>query len=596
MENEILNLLLVLVAAWLGGIAANRMGYPGILGELVAGIVFGPAILGFLHDSAIVASLSEVGILLLMAYIGMEIDLKDLKKASWYALLTAIGSFIVPFILGYYTMILFGSTTQAALMVGLAISVTSLATKSRILLDLKLLNTRIASVLMLGALFTDTIALVSFAGIVSFADAGAVHASDLLMVGGKALLFFAFTFAFGMYLLPVIGRLLDKFGFVSRTFYFTLLLIITLLFAELAELAGLHGILGAFIAGLFVREGVFNRKVTQEVNKVFYDVSIGFLAPVYFISVGFGITLDVFTTNPVLLISIIAVAVIGKIFGTALFYLPSGNGWREGITIGTGMNGRGVVEIIIAGIGLKMGLINSEIFTILVFMAIFTTLTVPFMLTWTTNWLRKRDELVHIEKRKGFIILGVNPLSLLLADLLKEEATVTLLDTNVEMVHLARDKGYQCIQGNALKEEVLASANASKAKTFIGLTRNTEINLLAAQLANDVYAIPEKLVLFSPGEEGAGIDLLEPIGASTLFARKTTLTNWTGLIAENRYLINEIVVKSKISTRKWVKQQTGEKENFLPLLIVHPSGKLRPYSYNDELEQGEIVKVLFRKA
>lgn len=595
MEHEILNLLFVLFAAWLGGIVANRMGYPGILGELAAGIIFGPAILGFLHDSAIVAALSEVGILLLMAYIGMEIDLKDLRKASWSALLTAIGSFIVPFILGYYTMLFFGSTNQAALMVGLAISVTSLATKSRILLDLKLLNTRIASVLMLGALFTDTIALVSFAGIVSFADAGVVNANELMVVAGKAVLFFVLTFAFGMYLFPFIGRMLDRFGFVSRTFYFTLLLIITLLFAELAELAGLHGILGAFIAGLFVREGVFNRKITQEVNKVFYDVSIGFLAPVYFISVGFGITLDVFTTNPLMLVTVIGVAIVGKIFGTALFYLPSGNGWREGLAIGTGMNGRGVVEIIIAGIGLKMGLINAEIFTILVFMAIFTTLTVPFLLTWTTNWLRKRDELVHIEKRKGFIILGVNPLSLLLADWLKSEAPVTMLDTNVEMVNLARDKGFECIQGNALKEEIMASANASKAKTLITLTRNTEINVLAAQLANDTFSVPEKLVLFSPGEDGAGIDLLEPIGASTIFARKTSLTDWTAAIAAQQYVIREITVEHKASTRRWIKQQEWKKSDFLPLLIVNNTGKLRPYAYNDEVLPGETVKVLLKQ-
>jgi len=285
MEHEILNLLLVLLIAWSGGIVANRLGYPGILGELIVGIIFGPAILGILHDSNIIAVLSEVGILLLMAYIGMEIDLKDLKKTSWVALFTAIGSFIVPFILGYYTIMFFGGTQISALLVGLAISVTSLATKSRILLDLKLLNTRIASVLMLGALFTDTVALIFFAGIVSFSDFGLINIPVLLIVLVKAILFFTVTFTFGFYLLPLIGKYLEKFGFVSRTFYFTLLLIITLLFAELAVLAGLHGILGAFIAGLFVREGVFNRKLTQEINKVFYDVSIGFLAPVYFISV-----------------------------------------------------------------------------------------------------------------------------------------------------------------------------------------------------------------------------------------------------------------------------------------------------------------------
>lgn len=165
-------------------------------------------------------------------------------------------------------------------------------------------------------------------------------------------------------------------------------------FSELAELAGLHGILGAFMAGLFIREGIFSRQVLKEVIGVFHDIPIGFLAPIIFVTAGFHVTLEVFHTDLAILIWIITGAVIGKILGTTLFYLPSGYGWRKGFTIGTGMNGRGAVEIIIAGIGLKMNIISQEIFSILVFMAISTTLTVPILLTWTTNWLKKRGEFV----------------------------------------------------------------------------------------------------------------------------------------------------------------------------------------------------------
>ncbi len=150
-------------------------------------------------------------------------------------------------------------------------------------------------------------------------------------------------------------------------------------FAELAELAGLHSILGAFMAGLFIRDGVFNRQISKEINDIFHDVSIGFFAPIFFVSAGFNVTLDIFQTDLLMLIAVTVVAMVGKIGGTALFYLPSGYGWREGITVGTGMNGRGAVEIIIAGIGLELGIISAEIFSILVFMAIFTTLTVPLI-------------------------------------------------------------------------------------------------------------------------------------------------------------------------------------------------------------------------
>jgi Kef-type K+ transport system membrane component KefB len=207
------------------------------------------------------------------------------------------------------------------------------------------------------------------------------------------------------YVLPYLGKQLERIGFSNRTGFFTLMLIIAVGYAELA---GLHHILGAFLAGLFLRDSVFNRRLSKELNKVFYDVSIGFLAPIFFVTAGYQVTFEVFEvfqTNLLLLMVILAVATFGKILGTTLFYLPSGFGWREGLRVGTGMNGRGAVEIIIAGIGLKMGFINQEIFSILVFMAIFTTATVPVLLTWTTKWLRSRGELVLADSEKQGILI-----------------------------------------------------------------------------------------------------------------------------------------------------------------------------------------------
>jgi len=313
-ELNILNLLIILTSAWLGGSAAKRMGYPAILGELIIGILLGPALLGLLETSEMINVLAEVGIILLMVYIGMEINFRDLGKASWPGLLAAIGGFIVPFALGYYTIIYFGGTQMAAIFVAIAVAVTSLATKSRILVDLKLLNTRIAYVLMAGALISDTLALVIFAGIISYVDAGSIDTLGLAWVAGKAILFFVFTALAGIYLLPLLGRFLMKSKINSRTLHFTLILIIVLGFSELAEVAGLHSILGAFMAGLFIRDGVFNRQISKDINNIFHDISIGFLAPIFFVSAGFNVTLEVFQTDLVMLIVVTLVAMIGKIF------------------------------------------------------------------------------------------------------------------------------------------------------------------------------------------------------------------------------------------------------------------------------------------
>lgn len=592
-ELNILNILIILIAAWLGGSASKKLGYPAILGELIIGIVLGPALIGILDTSEMIGVLAELGIILLMVYIGIEINFRDLGKASWPGLLAAIGGFVVPFVLGYYTIIWFGGTNMAAIFVAIAVGVTSLATKSRILVDLKLLNTRIAYVLMAGALISDTLALVIFAGIISYVDAGSIDTLGLIWVASKAILFFVFTAVVGIYLLPLLGKVLSRSGTKSRTLHFTMILIVVFAFAELAEIAGLHSILGAFMAGLFIRDGVFNRQISKEINEIFHDVSVGFLAPIFFVTAGFNVTLDVFQTDLLLLVAVVAVAMIGKILGTAIFYLPSGNGWREGVAVGTGMNGRGAVEIIIAGIGLQMGIISAEIFSILVFMAIFTTLSVPLLLTWTTNWLKKRGELVHQQSRQGFLILGANPLGLYIAKHLNDEKDVTVIDANRDFVDVAEKAGLKSIYGNVLKEETMEEAEAFDKGTFIGLTGNSEINLLAAQLANDSFYVPNKIVLMAPSDTGADVDLLDRIDASSMFAHKTMLGPWIYKVTSGDF--EEIVVTNpeEISTREWVKSQKNEQHSILPILIVNPEGKKRPFHYHDVVHPEE--KIIYLK-
>jgi Kef-type K+ transport system membrane component KefB len=588
---DLLNLLLVLLAAWFGGSVSNRLGYPSILGELIIGIILGPTLLGLLESTETIMVLSEVGIILLMVYIGIEIDYNDLKKASWPGLLAAAGGFIVPFALGYYAILYFGGTQIAAIFVAIAVGVTSLATKSRILVDLKILNTRIAYVLMAGALISDTLALIIFAGIVSFADAGQLEFTGLAMVAGKAALFFTVCTLIGLYILPLIGRLLIRSNVKSSTLYFTMILIVAFGFSQLAELAGMHSILGAFMAGLFIRDGLFPKDISRELNKTFYNVSIGFMAPIFFVTAGFQVSLGVFQTDLALLATVLVVAFAGKILGTALFYMPSGNGWREGITIGTGMNGRGAVEIIIAGIGLNMGIISQDIFSVLVIMAIVTTVTVPVLLKWTTNWLRKRGELVQVDKRSGYLILGVNPLSMLLAEKLQEQGDkIVFIDSNKAAAQRAKSAGFDCVVGNVLKEETLIEANAASLATFIGATSNPEINLLAAQMARDTFLIENNIVLVAPGERGAGVDILESINASTLFALKISLNKWIGYI-NKASLKTEISppLENTMTPREWLKANDIDGDSSLPLFIITEDEKKRPFQFNDEIEKGEKV-------
>lgn len=520
MELPLLQLLLVLIVAWLAGRVATRFGFPSVLGELAAGILLGPPILGLLSTSPALDVLAQLGIILMMLYIGMEIDPAEMKKASVGGFLAAIGGFITPFILCYLVIVGLGGTPLAGVFVGMAAGVTSLATKSRILADLRLLDTRIAHVMMAGALIADTLSLIIFAGIVGLAEAGSFQMDAIGVALGKAALFFAAAFFVGLRVIPWIGQ---KMAATGRGQAFTAVILIGLVYAEAAHLAGMHGILGAFLAGLFLRDSVIGRTLKSEVMGLVKDASVGFLAPIFFVTAGFAVSLDVIWREPGLLLAVIGLATLGKVVGTALFYLPTGHGWREGMVLGAAMNGRGAVEIIIAQIGLTMGLITQDIFSVLVFMAIATTATVPVFLKLGSDWLRRRGELARTtEDRSGTLIIGAGPLARAVASAMPN---TTLVDRNTAHCEAAKEAGLRVVTGDALDERVLAEAGAAASKAIITLTGNPEVDALCAKLARDTFLIPE-IYLPSYSSEGGHADTVRHLGARSLFAGGVSLTEW----------------------------------------------------------------------
>jgi Kef-type K+ transport system membrane component KefB len=594
MDLSILNLLFVLLAAWLAGNIATRLGYPSIFGELTAGIILGPPLLGLLHTSEALEVLAQVGVLLMMLYIGMEIDPKDLFKASWAGTLAALGGFITPFALCYLLVVALGGTVAAGLFVGIAAGVTSLATKSRILVDLKLLDTRIAHVLMAGALISDTLALIVFAAIIGVFEANGFNVAGLGLVASKAILFFGLVTFIGLKGFPPLWRRLRRAGWNNRTFNATLILLIALLFAELAELAGLHAILGGFLAGLFLREGsVLEPRLSRQLNEVVHDVSIGFLAPIFFVTAGFHVSLDVFQTDLPLLIGVVVLATVGKIVGTALFYLPSRNGWREGVVVGAGMNGRGAVEIILAQIGLGMGIITAEIFSILVFMAIITTAAVPLFLKWGSEWLKGRGELARSEDdRRGTIIVGAGPTARALARALGDAQPVRLIDKNWHSCRQARKEGLNVLHGSALDVDVLAEACAAEARTFLALTANDEVNVLSAQLARETFSVPVARVLLTAGGNGERSlkSLMDMTGISSLPGAWSHLAEWDRRLAESE--VDRVTIRIDEITELQSFGAADPTGSLTLPLVVGRDGVVLPFPTVDELNPGDEVVAL----
>jgi len=543
MELPLLPLLAVLASAFLAGKLAERIGYPSVLGELMAGIVLGPPLLGLLTSHPALDVLAQLGILLMMLYVGMEIDPSELGRASKGGILAALGGFITPFVLAYWVVTSWGGSTMEGLFVGMAAGVTSLATKSRILVDLKLLDTRIAHVMMAGALIADTLSLVIFAGLISVANPE--DGGSLWLVAGKVVLFFGGTWAAGTYLLPRFAGALQRMGTAG---VFPVVILVLLLFSEAAHLAGAHGILGAFIAGMFLRENVIGHTVSRDIMTWVRRGAVGFLAPVFFVTAGFQVDLAVLVDSTMLVVIVVGVATVGKILGTALFYLPTGYGWREGLVLGAGMNGRGAVEIIIAQIGLAAGIISQEMFSVLVVMAIATTATVPVLLKLGVTWLRARGELVTArESRTGAIIIGASPLNRLLGKVLADGMPVTLIDTREDHCAAAREAGLVAVQGSALEDVTLTEAGAGKAAYLLAHTGNPGIDALVGRLARQVFSIPHVHLLFDASrmKSSAHQNAKAHVLGETSFTGSFALDEWDRRIMEGSATVCEAPVPTR---------------------------------------------------
>jgi Kef-type K+ transport system membrane component KefB/voltage-gated potassium channel Kch len=584
-------LLLVLGAAWAGGALAIRMGYPAVLGELLAGIVLGPPLFGLLSSGEGLAAVGELGIVLMMLYIGTEIDLDDLRRASRAGVYAAIGGFVLPFVLGAGLILVVFDDWIAAIFVGSAMGVTSLATKSRILSDLRLFDTRIAYVLVAGALLSDTATLVVFAGVLSLAG-GEFGLASTATVLAEALAFFVIVAVLGRTLLPWLGRRMVRPDTDGAAAGLMLFVGAGLGAGGLAEVFGLHPILGSFVAGMFLRRSVPER-TGREVAHLLERLSIGVLAPVFFVTAGFAISLSAAVDQWPLLLAVVALATIGKVLGTAVAYLPTGHGWREGTVIGAAMNGRGAVEIIVAGIGLEAGLITQEVFTVLVLMAIITTALVPVMLTRGVQWLRDRGELHETPRRRGVTIVGAGPVSRHLARALRGGRPIRLVDTNEGRCAHARADGHDVVHGDALDPEVLRAAHTGEAGLLVTLTTNFEVNLLVGRLAHEEFGVPEIRVAVPPDRVAGSRELLTRVPSTPLIDGGVDLLAWEQALRDDEAAPTTVVVVDQDEGARLLARLRDGAAG-LPLAVARGDDVL-PFGIVDDLRVGDRVTSLVRR-
>jgi Kef-type K+ transport system membrane component KefB len=410
----LIGVAIMLVIAKLCGEVFERRKQPGVLGELFAGILLGNLVLfGFnlvepLKTNTTIASLAELGVIILLFEVGLESDLREMIEVGWSSLLVAIVGVIAPFFLGWGVSAYFipGEPRLAHVFIGATLCATSVGITARVFKDLGKLNTREARIILGAAVIDDVLGLLILAivaGAIRAAGTGvALSMLDVGMIALKSLLFLMGAIAIGHLLVP---RMLRGAGRLeTRGVLLTLAISFCFVLAWAAAQVGLAPIVGAFAAGLILDEVHYKprgNRQQRDLNDLLQPVST-VLVPIFFVSMGLKVDLRLFTRVEIL--GLAAALTLAAIIGKQVCALGVVERGINRLAVGMGMIPRGEVGLIFAGIGATLMLpspagtnqpvISSAIFGAVVIMVIITTLLTPIALKWSLG--RKRTH-----KREG---------------------------------------------------------------------------------------------------------------------------------------------------------------------------------------------------
>ncbi|MBW7453918.1 cation:proton antiporter [Paenibacillus sepulcri] len=368
----ILYLALIILSTKVAGDLSVRLGQPAVLGKLLAGIVLGPAVLGWVHADEFISHFSEIGVLLLMFIAGLETDLDQLRKNWKASFAVAVGGIILPFIGGYGVAAAMGLSNTHSLFLGMLLCATSVSISVQTLKEMNQLNSREGTTILGAAVVDDVIVVVLLAVMMSLL--GTADDSSLAFMFTKKLLFFVIVLFAGWFIVPLFMRFLAPFR-VSEA-VMSAALVICFGFSYFAELMGVAGIIGAFAAGIAVSQTKFRHAVEAKVEPIAYTLFV----PVFFVSIGLNITFAGLGGQIIFILVVTVVAALTKLAGGGLGARITGFNTRSSLAIGTGMISRGEVALIIAAAGLESGLLLPEYFTSVVMVVILTTLITPPLL------------------------------------------------------------------------------------------------------------------------------------------------------------------------------------------------------------------------
>lgn len=397
----LLQIIIIIAFARLFGFLFKKIGQPAVIGEIVAGIILGPSIIGlffphinhFLFPAASLGTLqflSQIGLILFMFIIGMELDLKAIGKQAYGAVIISHASIIIPYTLGmglaYFIYQDYApegiSFLSFALFMGIAMSITAFPVLARILQEKGLTRSKLGALALTCAAADDFTAWCILAAVIALVKSGS-SISALYTIG--------LAVVYVLLMLKVVRPALKRLGNVyanqekKRTPIIALFFILLIISSYTTSIIGIHSLFGAFIAGVIMPSGFSFRKIV--IDKI-EDVSIVLLLPLFFVITGLRTQIGLLNEGHLWITFgwILLVAVSGKFGGSALAARMVGQSWKDSLSIGVLMNTRGLMQLIVLNIGYDLGILSPEIFAMMVLMALVTTFMTGPALD-LINWL-----------------------------------------------------------------------------------------------------------------------------------------------------------------------------------------------------------------
>jgi len=379
MEDMLITIAAILGVSFLFSELFYRIKYPRVIGQIIAGVILGMPLFSRFFGSHIeqdIYFLSELGIIFLLLLTGLEINLEKFKKAEKDSIMVAVFCVLLPFTLGFLVIKLLGHTNMVAFIVGAALSLTAEGTTLKVLLDMRALNTKVGTVMFGAGIFDDILGIL-FLSIISFEISRNI--ADVILFPIKILIFVAIVYLTYKYF-PMGLRKIEKEHSTISTFSFILLFGICV--AVVSKLLSVGPIVGAFIAGIIIHLSEHNKTEHKENVKELEIMTFSLIIPFFFIYIGlqFQKAIPLMMNHLFTAVIILIIATVGKIAGALIAKPFTTLSYAQAHLVGWGMNSRGLIEMVVAGLAYDNNLIPAHIFGSIIAAAIITTILFPIMM------------------------------------------------------------------------------------------------------------------------------------------------------------------------------------------------------------------------